>query len=68
MKSPEGVKIFRTEIVATDMIMLDKRPVGEEDDFIPSEGSVEVNENTFNPDEGFGDPVNEVEKPKEEEK
>lgn len=24
--SPEGVKIFKTEIVATDMIMLDKRP------------------------------------------
>lgn len=39
--SPEGVKIFRTEIVATDMIMLDKRPKedGEDDfNFIPDEG------------------------------
>jgi len=27
--SPEGAKIFRTEIVATDMIMLDKRPQDE---------------------------------------
>ncbi len=26
--SPEGVKIFRTEIVIYDMIMLDKRPEG----------------------------------------
>ena len=31
--SPAGVKIFRTEIVATDMIMLDKR--SGEDDFTP---------------------------------
>jgi len=28
--SPEGAKIFRTEIVATDMIMLDKKPQEEE--------------------------------------
>lgn len=45
--SPEGVKIFRTEIVATDMIMLDKRPKeeGGEDflEFLPGEG-----------EEGFG--------------
>ena len=38
--SPAGVKIFRTEIVATDMIMLDKRPRGEEgdDEGLMSEG------------------------------
>jgi len=43
--SPEGVKIFRTEIVATDMIMLDKKPKEEsaavdEDfsEFLPGEG------------------------------
>lgn len=42
--SPEGVKIFRTEIVATDVIMLDKKPKEEgeaEDhfsDFLPGEG------------------------------
>lgn len=58
--SPEGVKIFRTEIVATDMIMLDKRPVGDGEDFVPSESSAEVNENTFNPDEGFGDPADDA--------
>lgn len=41
--SPEGVKIFRTEIVATDMIMLDKRPKEDEeedlDTFLPGEAS-----------------------------
>ena len=41
--SPEGVKIFRTEIVATDMIMLDKKPKeegeGEFAEFLPGEGS-----------------------------
>ena len=40
--SPEGVKIFRTEIVAIDMIMLDKKPkeedVGEFSEFLPGEG------------------------------
>jgi len=44
--SPEGVKIFRTEIVATDMIMLDKRPKegGEEDysEFLPGEGGPDM--------------------------
>lgn len=36
--SPEGVKIFRTEIVATDMIMLDKKKQDEEvDEFLPGE-------------------------------
>lgn len=68
--SPEGVKIFRTEIVATDMIMLDKKQdVGAEDidDFVPSDEPAETDENTFNPDEGFGDPAEEMEKPAEEE-
>ncbi|MBN2096265.1 single-stranded DNA-binding protein [Candidatus Peregrinibacteria bacterium] len=40
--SPEGVKIFKTEVVIYDMIMLEKRPRDEEgidspDDFIPGE-------------------------------
>lgn len=34
--TPEGVKKFRTEVVAQDMIMLEKRPQGENDmDYIP---------------------------------
>lgn len=34
--TPEGVKKFRTEVVAQDMIMLEKRPSGENDmDYIP---------------------------------
>lgn len=50
--SPEGVKIFRTEIVATDMIMLDKRSNSEEDqgsmedDFMPPT----ANDNSFDPE------------------
>lgn len=42
--SPEGVKIFRTEIVANDMIMLDKRPEGGDDfpDFLPGEEGAEA--------------------------
>lgn len=42
--SPEGVKIFKTEIVATDMIMLDKKPQEEEmvfSEFLPGEGGDE---------------------------
>ncbi|MBI5412487.1 single-stranded DNA-binding protein [Candidatus Peregrinibacteria bacterium] len=38
--SPEGARIFKTEIIATDMIMLDKRKdgeagVGEDEIFVP---------------------------------
>lgn len=34
--TPEGVKKFRTEVVAQDMIMLEKRPKGEEgEEYIP---------------------------------
>jgi single-strand DNA-binding protein len=54
--NPEGVKIFKTEIVATDMIMLDKRPQDEGDDypdFLPDEHSSEE----VPSDEGF-DPAN----------
>ena len=44
--SPEGVKIFRTEIVATDMIMLDRKPKeeveGEFSEFLPGEGTDET--------------------------
>jgi len=35
--TPEGVKKFRTEVVAQDMIMLEKRPDGEDEDYIPEE-------------------------------
>lgn len=47
--SPEGAKIFKTEIVIYDMIMLEKKPVGEPDDsndFIPSR---EGESNVFDP-------------------
>lgn len=40
--TPEGVRKFRTEIVAQDMIMLEKRPRSEgdeEEDYIPQEES-----------------------------
>lgn len=38
--TPEGVKKFRTEVVAQDMIMLEKRPKGEEgEDYIPEDDS-----------------------------
>ncbi|MBN2307257.1 single-stranded DNA-binding protein [Candidatus Peregrinibacteria bacterium] len=55
--SPEGVKIFRTEVVATDMIMLDKRPKADESEeysvFLPGEGSGEELpvDDAFNPTE-----------------
>lgn len=59
--SPEGVKIFKTEIVATDMIMLDKRGDNGEDfsEFLPKDGE-ESNNNMFDPDAGFGDPASEI--------
>ncbi len=47
--SPEGVKIFRTEIVATDMIMLDKKPKEDDEegfaDFLPG-----GDQNMFSPE------------------
>lgn len=50
--SPEGVKIFKTEIVAQDMIMLDKRPKEEGaeaphedfDTFVPETGEANPGE------------------------
>lgn len=46
--SPEGVKIFKTEVVIYDMIMLEKRPqdVDNPSDFVPPDGN---NTNVFNP-------------------
>ena len=47
-ESPEGVKKFKTEVVVQDMIMLDKRPQGEEGgessqtDSAPSEPAMEA--------------------------
>ena len=58
--SPEGVRIFRTEIVATDMIMLDKRKDSDDDgdfgDFIPSEDH-HSDESVFDPEADFSDPA-----------
>jgi single-strand DNA-binding protein len=66
--SPEGVKIFRTEIVATDMIMLDKRPTEEEgEDFVPSDDNTS-DENVFDPDAEIADLTGEKAEPSTEEK
>lgn len=46
--SPEGVRIFKTEIVTNDMIMLSKRPEGEED-YVSSGADQPVDDNTFDP-------------------
>lgn len=54
--SPEGVRIFKTEVVATDMIMLDKRPKdegGDEEQYVPTDDNVLDEENIFNPDSDF---------------
>ncbi|MFC1655589.1 single-stranded DNA-binding protein [Patescibacteria group bacterium] len=52
--TPEGVRKFRTEVVAQDMIMLEKRPKGEEgEDYIPQvdEGGGMVAHNESAPEE-----------------
>jgi single-strand DNA-binding protein len=38
--TPEGVKKFRTEVVAQDMIMLEKRPGGDGEDYIPEDDAM----------------------------
>jgi len=49
--SPEGAKIFKTEIVATDMIMLDKKPQEEDDiafsEFLPGDGDISIEPETL---------------------
>jgi len=40
--TPEGVRKFRTEVVAQDMIILEKRPKGEEE-YIPEEEAATMN-------------------------
>ena len=51
MDSPEGVKIFRTEIVAQDMIMLNKRDDGEGgDDYYPDHNDSSYSDDMFDPD------------------
>jgi single-strand DNA-binding protein len=40
--SPEGVKIFKTEVVLYDMIMLEKRPSDADVDYSPPEEAVEA--------------------------
>ena len=64
--TPEGVKKFRTEIVAQDMIMLEKRPKGEEgEDYYPEEQNEDVNHDR---ESGKKEekPAEEPEKPAEE--
>ncbi len=53
--SPEGVKIFKTEIVATDMIMLDKRP---QDEGLPNNDHFEDHMSSpEEPDDNVFDPA-----------
>lgn len=62
--SPEGVKIFKTEVVIYDMIMLEKRPQDTEvatSDFIP-DGN---NTNVFDPLADIGEETP-ADKPEEE--
>lgn len=78
--TPEGVRKFRTEIVAQDMIMLEKRPKGEEgEDYIPQEDSMDEEEKpqeqkktdeepADKPSEKSTEKPAKKEKPKEEEK
>lgn len=39
--TPEGIRRHKTEIVIHDMIMLEKRPKGDEIDFVPSDEAVD---------------------------
>lgn len=47
--SPEGAKIFKTEIVATDMIMLDKKP-HDESELDELLSSAPMDNNVFDPE------------------
>lgn len=62
--TPEGVKKFRTEVVAQDMIMLEKRPGGDDEDYIPEEDL--MNNNHGDSHEKTPAEVPATEKPKEE--
>lgn len=53
--SPEGVKIFKTEIVAYDMIMLDKKPKEDGSD-MPNVSSSSAGEFVPQQDDNFFDP------------
>jgi len=68
--TPEGVKKFRTEVVAQDMIMLEKRPGGEDEDYIPEEDLVnnheEADDNPEKPVEAPEEPVEESTKEEKE--
>ncbi len=67
--TPEGVKKFRTEIVAQDMIMLEKRPRNlnddDDDDYLPEEDNDGDEEN--HDDEHDNDDNNNKDEKKEEE-
>jgi single-strand DNA-binding protein len=57
---PSGVRIFRTEIVATDMIMLDKRPTGEDEsddysEYLPSDNYPSNHNDSFDPEMNYDD-------------
>lgn len=49
--TPEGIKKFKTETVIQDMIMLEKRPTGNAEEYIPEEGT-ENNNNVAAETEG----------------
>jgi single-strand DNA-binding protein len=65
--TPEGVKKFRTEIVAQDMIMLEKRPKGEEsEDYYPEGQNEDVDYEEEKPAEKAKEEKPAEEKPVEE--
>lgn len=64
--TPEGVKKFRTEVVAQDMIMLEKRPGGDDEDYIPEEDNAMHNGHDEDKHEEEKEKEAPVEEPKEE--
>lgn len=60
--TPEGVRKFRTEVVAQDMIILEKRPKGEEE-YIPEEEAAALPPHQ---DEPINEPIVEEKKEKAE--
>lgn len=65
--TPEGVKKFRTEVVAQDMIMLEKRPKGEEEEEYIPESDESIPEYDVTPNEAAPEEA-EVEAEEKEEK
>lgn len=65
--TPEGVKKFRTEVVAQDMIMLEKRPTGNDEDYIPEENNENNDEEEEKKEEKEETPATEKEEEKKPE-